>query len=163
MVLIVAVVGFFLVALITIPLLLGWAASIFRPLEAMDRTISRVEAGEMEARTGMTETGDEIGRLAYHFDGLLALVQQRDAQLRSWADELDRRVVERTCELQAANEELAATQRRLVMSEKLASIGEITAGVAHEINNPVAVIQGNLDVARDVLGRPRHRSAPSST
>lgn len=152
MVLIVAVVGFFLVALITIPLLLRWAASIFRPLEAMDRTISRVEAGEMEARTGMTETGDEIGRLAYHFDGLLALVQQRDAQLRSWADELDRRVVERTRELQAANEELAATQRRLVMSEKLASIGEITAGVAHEINNPVAVIQGNLDVARDVLG-----------
>ncbi len=152
MVLIVAIAGFLLVALITIPLLLRWAAAIFRPLEAMDRTISRVEAGEMDARTGITENADEIGRLAHHFDGLLALVQQRDAQLRSWADELDRRVVERTKELQAANEELAATQRRLVMSEKLASIGEITAGVAHEINNPVAVIQGNLDVARDVLG-----------
>ena len=38
------------------------------------------------------------------------------------------------------------------MSEKLAAIGEITAGVAHEINNPVAVLQGNLDVVRDLLG-----------
>ncbi len=152
MVLVGAAVGFLLVALITIPLLLRWAAAIFRPLEAMDRTIAQVEAGQMDARTGITENADEIGRLAHHFDGLLERVQQRDAQLRSWADELDRRVVERTRELQAANEELAATQRRLVMSEKLASIGEITAGVAHEINNPVAVIQGNLDVARDVLG-----------
>ena len=38
------------------------------------------------------------------------------------------------------------------MSEKLAAIGELTAGVAHEINNPIAVIQGNLDVLREVLG-----------
>jgi two-component system NtrC family sensor kinase len=39
-----------------------------------------------------------------------------------------------------------------VTSEKLAAIGELTAGVAHEINNPIAVIQGNLDVMREVLG-----------
>jgi two-component system NtrC family sensor kinase len=38
------------------------------------------------------------------------------------------------------------------MSEKLAAIGELTAGVAHEINNPIAVIQGNLDLLREELG-----------
>ena len=58
----------------------------------------------------------------------------------------------RTAELREANEKLEDTFQQLVMSEKLASIGEITAGVAHEINNPVAVIQGNVDVVRETLG-----------
>ena len=145
-------VGFLLVAMVAIPVLLRWAAAIFRPLEAMNGTIAAVEAGALSARTGVAATCDEIGRVAHHLDGMLDLLQERDAELRRWAQELDRRVAERTAELKEANLELAATQRQLVMSEKLAAIGEITAGVAHEINNPVAVIQGNLDVARDVLG-----------
>ncbi len=145
-------VGFLLVAMVAIPVLLRWAAGIFRPLEAMNATLSEVEAGALGARTGITESTDEIGRVAHHLDAMLDLVQQRDAQLRRWTEELDQRVAERTRELQAANAELAATQRQLIMSEKLAAIGEITAGVAHEINNPAAVIQGNLDVAREVLG-----------
>ncbi|MFS8038919.1 cache domain-containing protein [Xanthobacter sp. AM11] len=145
-------VGFLLVALVAIPVLLRWAAAIFRPLEAMNATIAQVETGALSARTGVPATSDEIGRVAHHLDAMLDLLQERDAELRRWTDELDRRVAARTRELQDANAELAATQRQLIMSEKLAAIGEITAGVAHEINNPVAVIQGNLDVARDVLG-----------
>jgi signal transduction histidine kinase len=145
-------VGFLLVAMVAIPVLLRWAAAIFRPLEAMNATISAVEGGALSARTGVAATSDEIGRVAHHLDDMLDLLQERDAELRRWTEELDRRVAERTRELEDANAELAATQRQLVMSEKLAAIGEITAGVAHEINNPVAVIQGNLDVARDVLG-----------
>lgn len=145
-------VGFLLVAMVAIPVLLRWAAAIFRPLEAMNATISAVEGGTLSARTGVAATSDEIGRVAHHLDDMLDLLQERDAELRRWTEELDRRVAERTRELEDANAELAATQRQLVMSEKLAAIGEITAGVAHEINNPVAVIQGNLDVARDVLG-----------
>lgn len=146
------IIGFLLVAAVAIPVLLRWAAGIFRPLEAMNATISAVEAGTLSTRTGVPATFDEIGRVAHHLDGMLDLLQERDAELRRWTDELDRRVAERTRELENANAALAATQRQLVMSEKLAAIGEITAGVAHEINNPVAVIQGNLDVARDVLG-----------
>ena len=48
--------------------------------------------------------------------------------------------------------QLEATTKQLIMSEKLAAIGEITAGVAHEINNPIAVMQGNLDVLRSTIG-----------
>ena len=62
------------------------------------------------------------------------------------------RVRERTRDLEHANLKLEATTKQLIMSEKLAAIGEITAGVAHEINNPIAVMQGNLDVIRSVIG-----------
>ena len=64
-------------------------------------------------------------------------LQARDLELRLWNDELNARV--------------EATTRKLILSEKLATVGEITAAAAHEINNPVAVIQGNLDVLRDVM------------
>jgi two-component system NtrC family sensor kinase len=61
-------------------------------------------------------------------------------------------VADRTQELQRANMQLEATTKQLIMSEKLAAIGEITAGVAHEINNPIAVMQGNLEIVRAAMG-----------
>ena len=87
-----------------------------------------------------------------HLDHLLDQLQERDGQLRAWNEELNARVEERTRELQLANNRLEATTKQLIMSEKLAAIGEITAGVAHEINNPIAVMQGNLEVVRSVMG-----------
>ncbi|MFW2589421.1 sensor histidine kinase [Sagittula sp. SSi028] len=134
------------------PIFLWLAKGIFAPLERMTETMSRVKRGNLSARIGPVRSSDEIGQVAGHLDDLLDQVQDRDARLRAWADELNTRVEERTAELQEANAKLEDTWRQLVMSEKLASIGEITAGVAHEINNPVAVIQGNLDVLRDSLG-----------
>src|SRR5690606_31546898 len=112
----------------------------------------KVEQGDLGARSGLTDGSDEIGRVAVHLDSLLEQLQQRDRDLRSWNDELNDRVAERTRELELANRQLEATTKQLIMSEKLAAIGEITAGVAHEINNPIAVMQGNLDVVRSVLG-----------
>lgn len=144
--LLLAIVALFLVAaaLVT-PFFLRWARGIFRPLERMNDTISAVEGGRLDARTGDTGSRDEIGRLAAHLDELLDRLQDRDRQLRAWGEELDAKVAARTRELEEA-------QRQLAMSDKLAAIGELTAGVAHEINNPVAVIQGNLDLARELLG-----------
>jgi two-component system NtrC family sensor kinase len=131
---------------------LYWARSIFRPIEQMNRTIARIDGGEVEAKVGITGSSDEIGRLAGEFDHLLDVLAQKRSEVQRWADELDLKVAARTTELEQANAHLRIAQRQLVMSEKLASIGELTAGVAHEINNPIAVIQGNLDVLRDVLG-----------
>lgn len=129
-----------------------WARTIFKPLEQMNATISAAESGDMNARTGAITSDNEIGRVAKHLDTLLDLLNQRNAELNAWASELDQKVDERTHSLQQANEKLQDTQRQLVMAEKLAAIGEITASVAHEINNPIAVIQGNLDVLHEVLG-----------
>ena len=146
------VVAFLLVTAASVPIFLRWARAIFKPLERMTGTIAKVEQGDLGARSGLTDGSDEIGRVAVHLDSLLEQLQQRDRDLRSWNDELNDRVAERTRELELANRQLEATTKQLIMSEKLAAIGEITAGVAHEINYPIAVMQGNLDVVRSVLG-----------
>lgn len=145
-------VGFFLlIALVSVPIFLRWAGRIFLPLERMTQTIARVEAGDMSARNAPEADSGEISQVAGHLDTLLDQVQERDRQLRDWAERLERKVAERTRDLQEANRQLELTTEQLVMSEKLAAVGEITASVAHEINNPIAVIQGNLEVARAML------------
>ncbi|MDP5327241.1 MAG: cache domain-containing protein [Paracoccaceae bacterium] len=143
---------FVAIAALSVPIFLYWAGRIFLPLERMNDTIARVEAGALEARNRLPDDGNEISHVAIHLDTLLDQVQERDRQLRDWAEQLNQKVAERTRDLHAANQQLARTTERLIMSEKLAAVGEITAGVAHEINNPIAVIQGNLDVARSLLG-----------
>ncbi|WP_422368187.1 sensor histidine kinase [Pelagibius sp.] len=146
------VLAFLAITVASIPIFLRWARGIFRPLERMTATIGHVEGGDLSARTGIVDASDEIGRVAAHLDDLLDRIQTRDRQLRNWNEELNERVDERTRELQLANRQLEATTKQLIMSEKLAAIGEITAGVAHEINNPIAVMQGNLDVLRSIMG-----------
>lgn len=128
------------------------AREIYGPLASMNRTMTAVELGDMSARTGVMHSSDELGSLSGHLDELLDTVEEQNRELKIWGDQLDRKVVARTMELEKANKLLVQAQRQLVMAEKLATIGEITAGVAHEINNPVAVLQGNLDVLRDTLG-----------
>lgn len=141
-----------IVLAVSVPVLLRWAQGIFAPLERMNATIETVEKGDLGARTGIGAADDEIGRVASHLDSLLDRLQERDRALRDWAEELEARVKDRTRDLEDANRQIEATTRQLIVSEKLAAIGEITAGVAHEINNPLAVIQGNLDVVREDLG-----------
>lgn len=123
---------------------LRWARSIFRPVERMARTMRRVETGDSAARVGPLAGRDELGRLAGHLDHLLDTVDDKTRALQRWGEELDRKVAERTAELQAA-------QSRLLQSEKMATVGQLTASIAHEINNPIAVIQGNLDLMREQL------------
>ncbi|MBR0567767.1 cache domain-containing protein [Azoarcus sp. L1K30] len=131
---------------------LHWARSIFRPIERMHGAIGRIEGGDAAARVGMVDSRDELGLLAREFDRLLDVLAHKRYQLEQLAASLDLKVEERTRDLEAANSELRAAQRQLLMSEKLAAIGELTAGVAHEISNPTAVIQGNLDLLREELG-----------
>jgi two-component system NtrC family sensor kinase len=133
---------------VSVPVFLWLARGIFAPLETITATMARAEAGELEARIGTVPGNDEISAVARHLDRLLDQVEERDAALRGYAGNLNQLVAQRTAELQDANHRLETTFAKLVMSEKLASVGEITAGVAHEINNPLAIIQGNLEVIK---------------
>jgi two-component system, NtrC family, sensor kinase len=130
---------------VAMALALTWARRIFAPIERMTHTMQMVEVGDLTARTRVADSSDEVGRLAAHLDRLLDTIDDKTRALQASHDELDRKVVERTRELQSA-------QAQLIKSEKLAAIGQLTAGIAHEVNNPIAVIQGNLDLLRDTLG-----------
>jgi two-component system, NtrC family, sensor kinase len=130
---------------VAMALALSWARRIFAPIDRMTQTMQSVEAGNLAARAQVADGNDEVGRLAAHLDRLLDTIDDKTRALQASHDELDRKVIERTRELQSA-------QAQLVKSEKLAAIGQLTAGIAHEVNNPIAVIQGNLDLLRDTLG-----------
>lgn len=67
-----------------------------------------------------------------------------EEQLLALNDELEVRVTERTERLQRAFDDLKMAQTKLLQNEKMASIGQLAAGVAHEINNPVGFIRSNL-------------------
>jgi two-component system, NtrC family, sensor kinase len=131
---------------------LRWARSIFQPVQRMNRTMQLVEEGQASARVGELTARDELGALAGHLDELLDVIDDKTAALQRWGEELDHKVAERTQELEASNASLQLAQQQLVKSEKLAAIGQLTASIAHEINNPIAVMQGNLDLMRETLG-----------
>jgi two-component system NtrC family sensor kinase len=135
------------------------AKSIFRPLESMSRVVQATAHGDESSRIGNIKSSDELGELARGFDHMLDLLQIRNDEVRQWAEHLEDKVSERTAELMQKNEELhqtirmlRQTRQQLVLAEKLAALGELTAGVAHEINNPTQVILGNLDLLVTQLG-----------
>jgi C4-dicarboxylate-specific signal transduction histidine kinase len=147
------IVGIFAMAM----LLAAWfsirrARSIFQPVERMNDTMRRVEEGESAARVGEVVAHDELGALASHLDQLLDVIADKTLALQRWGEELDAKVAARTQELSLSNQSLQQAQAQLIKSEKLAAIGQLTASVAHEINNPIAVMQGNLDLVREILG-----------
>ncbi|MCM2473305.1 sensor histidine kinase [Rhizobium sp. CG5] len=98
---------------------------------------------------------------------------RRAAQDRKGRDELERRVIERTQALSLAGERLQAeiaghrstetklqtVQQELVQANRLAILGQVAAGVAHEINQPVATIRAYADNARTFLDRGRPETA----
>ncbi len=134
------------------------ATAIFRPIEAMTAVVRATQAGQ-ERRIGPVASRDEIGELARQFDTMLDLLQERNRQIQRATEELEQKVRERTRELTRKNIDLVhtvdllrQTREQLVMAEKLAALGELAAGVAHEINNPTAVILGNMEVLVAELG-----------
>ncbi|WP_008319041.1 sensor histidine kinase [Leptolyngbya sp. PCC 6406] len=72
-------------------------------------------------------------------------------QLRHLTQSLESQVASRTTDLQSALDQLQQTQLQLVQNEKMSSLGQLVAGVAHEINNPINFIYGNLQPAEDYI------------
>ncbi len=106
--------------------------SMIHPLEQIVRASKRVAAGDFDTSVEVSSR-DEIGILAGSFNKMLASINQMKLDLESWGRTLEEKVKKRT-------EELITVQSQMAQSEKLASLGRLSAGVAHEINNPLGGI-----------------------
>ena len=134
--------------------ILGEDQSMAREIVQVNNGRPAAEAFDMEATRGDESTSALLGALNKLY-GVLSL-QNKD--LASANRQLESRVAERTAELAAANAKLSTehtelsallqqvekTQGQLLQSEKMASIGQLAAGVAHEINNPIGFVNSNL-------------------
>ncbi len=147
------------VTLICVLMAVIGAKSIFKPIEAMARVIRKVQHGET-LRIGALDGNDEIAELATQFDAMLDRLQFQQDMIQAGADELELKVEERTGQLQERTLDLQAhiqllkrAREQLVARERLAAVGQLAAGIAHEINNPTAVILGNLDLLMVELGQ----------
>ena len=112
------------------------ARSISKPLSDMEKTVSQVAKGDLSGRLEYTKY-DEINKLVQSYNMMTNALQRLYSSLEA-------QVQDRTKELKSAYAELQSTQAMMVHSEKMKSLGELVAGIMHEINNPINFIYGNM-------------------
>lgn len=112
------------------------ALSITRPLKKMEKVVSEIADGDLSGRLDYSQYR-ELCALANSYN------MMADALQRMYSS-LENQVQERTRELKSAYNELQNTQAMMVHSEKMKSLGELVAGIMHEINNPINFIYGNM-------------------
>jgi signal transduction histidine kinase len=113
------------------------------PIQALRAGAERFGRGDFTQRIDI-RTGDELEGLANQFNDMGARLQE------SYAD-LENKVEQRTAELRRSLDELRTAQDRLVQTEKLASLGQLTAGIAHEIKNPLNFVNNFSSLSTELI------------
>jgi two-component system NtrC family sensor kinase len=126
-----------LVILLIIPTLLGISKMILRPLDYLVQAAHRIEEGEAVSKIPVEST-TELAVLTETFNRM----SQRVTSARK---DLEKKVKE----LEYTNKELQSTQAQLVHTSKMVSLGQLVAGIAHELNNPIGFIYANMTHLKD--------------
>jgi signal transduction histidine kinase len=124
----------FMVVVTAIIIMTAFVRIITRPIESLVKVTDQISKGDLD-RTVDISRNDEIGLLAESFDRMIVSLKHSQEEIEEYNRTLEEKIIERTRELEDA-------QQQLVQSEKLAGIGQLAAGVAHELNNPLGGILG---------------------
>ena len=119
--------NFIIVCALLVSLMVG--RLVYRPLADLEEGARRLASGDLEHAIPV-RSGDEFGHVAASFNAMVTALQGSQRELQQWASKLEHKVEERTRELRIAEAET-------LRSEKLASVGLLAAGIAHELNNPL--------------------------
>lgn len=118
-----------------------------KPIRRLEERADGMARGELAVPVTSGSEGDEVGRLTFALEEMRRALREKLRSTEEVNIDLERAVQRRTADLAKKNRELAETlgkltraQDQLLQSEKLASIGQLVAGIAHEINNPVNAI-----------------------
>ena len=135
------------------------ARGITRPLNILTLSAQRITLGDFSERLDI-RSSDELGLLASAFNEMSRALFAHEAQIQEMTRNLETMVRKRTQELENSNEalkqaylDLQKAQEQLVQTEKMASLGQLVAGIAHEIKNPLNFIYGNTDFLREYTQR----------